>query len=107
MTDTSWRRLVEWGHQLFVAIDQLAQVLVSGPKYLAVGGEMTADETISSKVGRMARLGHRWAILAAWIIDRLFWPFNGHQLSHCDRAIEQSLILAGVVGAAIRQLELK
>jgi len=82
------KRLIEWLHQILVSLNQLAQVIISGPKYVIYGGRMTADETISSKVGRMSFAGKRWAIVAEWLLDRLFWLYEGERLGHCFRAIE-------------------
>jgi hypothetical protein len=82
------RRLGRWIMVLLVSIDQLAQVLLAGPKYLIVGGPVPdPDETISSKVGRMAVRGHRWALIAEWLIDGLF-ELLGDQAGHCRRNIE-------------------
>ena len=80
-------RFLEWCHQIFVAVDELFQVLISGPKYILFNGAMTARETISSKVGRMAIRGERWALAAEWFIDRVMWPFNGCKLGHCRASI--------------------
>lgn len=82
------RRLLAWLHQIIIALNQFVQVMVSGVAYVIRGGEMTADETISSKVGRMALTGKRWARIAEWIIDRLLWGIEGGRLGHCRRAIE-------------------
>ncbi|WP_244648732.1 MULTISPECIES: hypothetical protein [unclassified Sphingomonas] len=47
--------------QLLVAVDQLAYILIAVPIYVVAGGPTpSADETISSRVGRAAIKGHRW-----------------------------------------------
>jgi hypothetical protein len=80
-------RLRHWLHALAVALDQLAYVILAGPKYLIVGGEEPdAHETISSRVGRSAIAGKAWALVAEWIIDRLFQAL-GSAPGHCRRAI--------------------
>lgn len=76
-----------WIFELLVSLDQLAHVILGGPKYLIFGGPCpSADETISSKVGRQAMKGKRWAQLAEMPIDALF-RLLGEQ-GHCRRRIE-------------------
>jgi hypothetical protein len=79
-----------WAHQVFVALDQLANAILAG----------WADETISA---RSFRLGHRdkkagrwgrWRVM--WVlVDWLFWPQDlwlsirdgvWPQIGHCERA---------------------
>ena len=90
------RRLIErirtWAQQLLVSIDQLLYVLIAGPIYIAFGGPCpSADETISSRVGRAALSGARWGIVAAWIIDRLF-ILLGTGPGHCRRNVETAFL---------------
>lgn len=85
-------RLVEWLHQIFICVDQLAHVIIAGPKYLIFGGYVpNADETISSIVGRQAIAGKRWALCCEWAIDRLMLPFDGWKLGHCRNSVEPLL----------------
>jgi hypothetical protein len=80
-------RLGRWLVELLIALDQLAHVFLGGPKYLLRGGPVpSADETISSKVGRQAAKGRRWAIIAEHGIDALFRLLG--QRGHCRAAIE-------------------
>lgn len=80
-------RLRHWLHALLIALDQLAYVTLAGPKYLIAGGpEPSAQETISSKVGRMALAGKRWALVIEPLIDRIF-ILLGSAPGHCRRAI--------------------
>jgi hypothetical protein len=79
-----------WAHQVFVALDQLANAILAG----------WADETISA---RSFRLGHRdkkanrwgrWRVM--WVfVDVLFWPQDlwlyfrdgaWPLVKHCERA---------------------
>lgn len=85
------RRLRLWTIALLVSLDQLAHVLLAGPKYLLVGGPVPdPDETISSKVGRMAIRGKRWALLCERAIDWIFERL-GDGPGHCRRMIERGL----------------
>jgi hypothetical protein len=55
------RRLSNWVIQFLISIDQFAYVLLAGPFYLVFGGPCpSADETISSRVGRAAMAGDWW-----------------------------------------------
>lgn len=96
-------RLQGWLHSWLIALDQWAYVSLAGPKYLIAGGPPPSPyETISSKTGRMAAKGHRWALIAAPLIDRLFMAL-GSPPGHCQRsivkaaAIDASLRIAGVI----------
>ncbi len=76
-------RLKNWLIVLFVAADQLAHMLLAGPKYVLVGGpKPNPDETISGKVGRRAIAGARWALFCEWIIDTLIHLLGGEK-NHC------------------------
>ena len=81
-------RLCRWLRELLVSLDQLAHVVWGGPKFILHGGPVpSADETISSKVGRMAVRGRRWALIVERVID---WTFErlGEAPGHCHRSIE-------------------
>lgn len=74
--------------QILIAIDQLAYVLIAVPIYIIAGGPCpSADETISSRVGRAAMTGHRWGLILEAVIDRLFLLL-GEAPGHCRRNIE-------------------
>lgn len=80
------KRLASWIVVVLVAIDQVAHAVLAGPKYVLVGGpKPNPDETISSKVGRMAVKGKLWARIAEVPINALFWPLEGW--GHCRRRI--------------------
>ncbi|WP_019833775.1 hypothetical protein [Sphingomonas sp. PR090111-T3T-6A] len=92
-------------HAWLIAFDQWAYVTLAAPKYLLLGGPPPSQyETISSKTGRMAIKGHRWAIIAEAIIDWLAVRLGGRP-DHCRRVIirvdriEASLQLAGAISA--------
>ena len=82
-------RLAAWARQILVSIDQLAQTLLVGPFYV-LGLAATcpsADETLSSYVGRAQRDGRRWGLIVAPVIDGLF-VLLGEEPGHCRRNIE-------------------
>ncbi|MBI0475015.1 hypothetical protein D9601_06525 [Sphingomonas sp. MA1305] len=87
------RRSLSVARQLLVSIDQLAQVLVVGMFFVAGLTEAcpSADETISSYVGRGEMRGARWAQILASIIDRLF-VLLGEQPGHCRRNVETAFL---------------
>ena len=88
------KRCRAWLHAWLIALDQLAYVTLAGPKYLLAGGPCPSPyETISSKCGRMAAAGHRWAVIAAWAIDHLFMLF-GSPPGHWARSIVRADLLA-------------
>lgn len=88
-------RLRLWLLTMLIAVDQLAHVLLAGPKYIIAGGPRpNPDETISSKVGRMAIRGRRWARACEWIIDGFFRLLTG-QRGHCRAKIEWSEVKHG------------
>ncbi len=87
-------RLRRWILELLISIDQLAHVRLGGPKYLIFGGPCpSADETISSKVGRQALKGKSWARIAAVPIDALFRLLGDRD--HCLRSIEWDEVHGG------------
>lgn len=74
---------------MLLALDQLIYVWIAGWLYVWLGrGECpSADETISSCVGRHAIAGKRWALVAERWIDRLFLLL-ARQRGHCRASIE-------------------
>ena len=75
--------------QILISIDQLAQVIIVGAFYdvgLAAIAP-SADETISSYVGRGQQRGAWWAAPTAWAIDGLF-ELLGSPPGHCLRNVE-------------------
>ena len=63
--------------RVLVAIDQLGNTLADG----------NPDETISSRVGRNAIHGKKWALIAEKVINALFWVV-ARQRNHCRAHIE-------------------
>ena len=56
---------------LAIAHDQLANAAFGGHE----------DETLSSRAGKAAREGKRWACVFCWLLDRL-------DPNHCEKSIE-------------------
>lgn len=86
-------RLAQWVRQLLVSFDQLAYVLIAGP-FFVVGRSRkcpSADETISSRVGRAALRGRRWGLALEAVIDRLF-VILGEAPGHCRRNVETAFL---------------
>ena len=96
-----WRRITHTAHELFIAIDQLANVVV-----FAFNLGTYADETLSARAWRQSRTGRplRWAIFRR-VIDALFiwqdvylrirtgeWP----TMRHCERAYESERARMGL-----------
>ncbi len=78
--------------QLLVAVDQLVYILIAVPIYVVAGGPTpSADETISSRVGRAAIKGHRWGLVLEVVIDRLF-VLLGSEPDHCRRNVESAFL---------------
>ena len=78
--------------QLLVAVDQLVYILIAVPIYVVAGGPTpSADETISSRVGRAAIKGHRWGLVLEAIIDRLFIVL-GADPDHCRSNVESAFV---------------
>lgn len=75
--------------QLLVSVDQFAQVVIVGAGYIFGFTSIcpSADETISSYVGRGQIRGARWARAAAAVIDGLF-ILLGEDPGHCRRNVE-------------------
>ena len=72
-----------WFIQLFIAVDQLLNVLVT-----PFSSGAWADETLSSRAWRMYRDGKPWGRIWAPIIDLLFfWQTIPEGISgHCEYA---------------------
>lgn len=72
-----------WFHQLFVAVDQLLNVLVTP---LSAGA--WADETLSCRAFRMDRAGKPWGRVWRPVIDALFfWQKQAPWIQgHCHGA---------------------
>ncbi|WP_183984694.1 hypothetical protein [Sphingomonas jinjuensis] len=87
------KRLAAWIMQILVSIDQLAQVLIVGPFFFLGLADTcpSADETISSYVGRGLQRGAPWATPVAWAIDGLF-ELLGAAPGHCLRNVETACI---------------
>ena len=66
-----------WTVRVLVSIDQLANTLLNGKP----------DETISSRVGKNAIAGKRWALIAEKFINALFKFLIGEE-NHCRSHIE-------------------
>ncbi len=87
------RRLRQWIGQILVSLDQLLHVLIAGALYVAGRGERcpSADETISSRVGRAAMRGKRWGLATERVIDGLFVAL-GEAPGHCRRNVESAFL---------------
>lgn len=87
------RRALEVIRQLLVSIDQLVQVLAVGLIYIAGLTSIcpSADETISSYVGRGQLRGAWWARILAPAIDALF-VLLGEEPGHCRRNVETAFL---------------
>jgi hypothetical protein len=85
------RRLGAWLFQVLISLDQLGLLLVQLVTYVIAGrgGAPNADETISSKVGRNAIRGARWALICEGFIDAIF-KLVANQDDHCRRAVEEN-----------------
>lgn len=86
-------RLLAVIRQILVSIDQLAKVLTVGMFYIAglTATCPSADETISSYVGRGQLRGAWWARILAPAIDRLF-ILLGDEPGHCRRNVETAFL---------------
>ena len=77
------KRFLLWIVTNLICLDQWAQVLIRGPKYIFLNGpKPSADMTISDWVGQCANAGIRLGIIAQEDIDFLFMNPN-----HCQQAI--------------------
>jgi len=87
------RRVAAWARQMLVSVDQFAQVVLIGPFYVVglAPDCPSADETISSYVGRGEMRGAWWARLIAPAIDRLF-ILLGEEPGHCRRNVETAFL---------------
>lgn len=87
------RRALSVIRQVLVSVDQLAQVLIVGLLYVLGLTSVcpSADETISSYVGRGQLRGARWARIPAFLIDALFVVL-GEAPGHCRRNVETAFV---------------
>lgn len=69
-----------WLLQLLIALDQLANVLIT-----PLHGGAWADETLSSRAWRMERLRRPWGVVLRPVIDLIFWPL---ERDHCRASFE-------------------
>lgn len=69
-----------WILQLLIALDQLANILIT-----PLHGGAWADETLSSRAWRMERKSRLWGVILRPVIDALFRPF---ERDHCRHAFE-------------------
>lgn len=67
-----------WFHQLFIAVDQLLNVLVT-----PLSDGAWADETLSSRAYRMWVKGRPWGRIWMPVID---WLFSWQMPRHCHAA---------------------
>lgn len=79
--------------QMLVSVDQFAQVVLVGAGYIFGITSIcpSADETISSYVGRGEIRGASWARTAAAVIDGLF-ILLGEDPGHCRRNVETAFL---------------
>lgn len=75
-----------WLYQLFIAVDQLINVLVTPFQAGA-----WADETLSSRAWRMDQKGRPWGRALRPIIDWLF-AWQKAEGGHCKQAFERERI---------------
>ena len=96
-----WRRVVHTAHELFIAIDQLANVVI-----FAGNLGTWADETLSARAWRQSRRGHprRWVVFRV-LVDVLFAPQDAYlrlrsgawpTMRHCERAYESERARMGL-----------
>jgi len=74
-----WRRFKRWLYLFAVALTQgVVNVMLAGLWWVITGRgeEPDPDEPFSSRVGRNAIAGKRWALIAERIVDGIFGP--GH-----------------------------
>lgn len=83
----------QWFIQLFIALDQLANVLVT-----PLSGSAWADETLSSRAYRAWRDGKFFGRLFMRPIDLLFFwqPLRPDALGHCHQAYLKERERAGL-----------
>jgi hypothetical protein len=87
------RRIGAVARQLLVSVDQLAQVAIVGLAYVSGLTDIcpSADETISSYVGRAQIRGASWARPIAAAIDAVF-VLLGEAPGHCRRNVETAFL---------------
>lgn len=68
---------------LLTLLDIAVGLMLAIPFYLVIGQPVPSTrETISSVVGRYATNGYKWALIAEWFIDGLFFTLTG-KTGHC------------------------
>lgn len=82
-------RLRDSAWALLIALDILACTLWLAPLYVVgLADRPSGRQMISSYVGKAAANGHRWARIAAFLIDRGALLL-GDAPDHCDRAFHK------------------
>ncbi|GAA4221539.1 hypothetical protein GCM10022253_27800 [Sphingomonas endophytica] len=86
-------RLGAVARQLLVSVDQFAQVVIVGVLFVAGLTDTcpSADETISSYIGRGVLRGAWWARILAPVVDRVF-ILLGDAPDHCRRNVEPAFL---------------
>jgi hypothetical protein len=74
--------------EIGAALSQLLHLVLGGLLHVAIDDMPMPDrdETLSSRVGRAAIAGERWALIAERVIDGLFLLL-GDAPGHCRRSI--------------------
>lgn len=82
------RRLIALLIQIGASLSQLLHLVLGGLLHVAIDDMPMPDrdETLSSRVGRAAMAGKRWALIAERVIDALFLIL-GDGPGHCRRNI--------------------
>lgn len=79
---TYWQRIKQFPIELFLAIDQLANVILLG----------SADETLSARSWRADRDGLIFGRIFRPLIDAIFFWQDTGGLGHCQQAYEREKI---------------
>lgn len=64
--------MYRYGRNVWVGIDQLVNAIFMGDP----------DETLSSRIGKNARKGHKISVFLSWLLDQI-------DPGHCEKAIER------------------
>lgn len=82
-------RVLRSTREVLVWIDQAIALIITIPFYLIFGHPTPcARQTISRIVGFYAAQDYKWALVAEWFIDRLFYIPEGFRLGHCRKYVE-------------------
>lgn len=76
-----------WLLQLGIALDQIANVLIT-----PFHGGAWADETLSARAWRMERDRKPWGLIARPLIDKLFFWQKGHCLAAYRYDMQRRLV---------------